>query len=115
MSLLVRGVALSAVLGLLAVACAKVPYTQRAQYNLVPDAIMRGIGKTSYTDMLADVQVRRKGSDVEVLQRVGRRISKVADQPDYDWQFALIDEGTVNAWCLPGGYIGFYTGILPVL
>ena len=39
----------------------------------------------------------------------------MADQPDFDWSYALINDPQMNAWCLPGGYIGFYTGILPVL
>lgn len=101
--------------GALAVACAKVPYTGRAQYNLVPDSIMRGLGASSYTDMLAEVKVKKKGDDAAVLSKVGERIAASANEPDYDWQFSLIDDDQINAWCLPGGYIGFYTGILPVL
>lgn len=115
MEKLLRGAALGLLLGVMAVACAKVPYTGRTQYNLVPDAIMKGLGKTSYTDMLGGLNVQRRGSDAQVLERVGGRISAVANRPDYDWQFSLIEDSTINAWCLPGGYIGFYTGILPVL
>ncbi len=99
----------------LVAACAKVPYTERRQYNLVPDSIMSGLGKTSYADTLSSVKVQKKGSDVTTLERVGSRISKVAKQPKFAWEFSLIEDETINAWCLPGGYIGFYTGILPVL
>ncbi len=50
------------------------------------------------------------------LQRVGRAIADAAAKPDYEWEFKLIDDpGTVNAWCLPGGKIAFYTGIYPIL
>ena len=97
------------------VACNKVPYTGRKQFNLVPDSIMRGVGKASYSSMLAELKVEKRGEDVEILEKVGRRISRVADEPKYDWEFTLADEDEVNAWCLPGGYITFYTGILPVL
>jgi predicted Zn-dependent protease len=98
------------------VACHQVPFTHRLQYNLIPDATMRGLGKTSYRQTLSSETVERQGPDRDRLVEVGRRISKVARQPDYDWTFSLIeDEETVNAWCLPGGYIAFYTGILPVL
>src|SRR5438552_10725043 len=50
-----------------------------------------------------------------MLQRVGARIAKAADRPDYKWQFALIDDPkTINAFCLPGGRVAVYTGILPI-
>jgi len=95
--------------------CQRVPVTNRRQFNLIPDSIMRGVGKTSYTSMLSEVKVTRRGPAKEVLDRVGRRISRVADKPKYDWSFSLIDDDVVNAWALPGGYIAFYDGILPVL
>lgn len=97
------------------VACQKVPYTGRTQFNLIPDSIMRGVGKSSYQAMLSEARVQRQGQDVQVLERVGRRISKVANQPDFDWSFSMIEDEQINAWCLPGGFIGFYSGILPVL
>ncbi|MEN0063801.1 MAG: M48 family metallopeptidase [Myxococcota bacterium] len=96
-------------------ACQRVPVTNRRQFNLIPDGIMRGVGKSSYTSMLSETKVKRKGTETAILNRVGRRISKVADQPKYDWTFSLINEDVVNAWALPGGYIAFYQGILPVL
>ena len=95
--------------------CRKIPYTNRKAVNVVPDAIMNAVGKQSYSAMLAEVNVRADGEDAQTLTRVGNRISEVANQPNFDWQFALIDDPSVNAWCLPGGYIGFYTGILPIL
>jgi metalloendopeptidase OMA1, mitochondrial len=108
----VLGVALVA----LGVACAKVPFTGRLQYNVIPDPLMRTLGATTYTSMLSSVDIEKKGEDADVLGRVGKDISRVADQPKYDWDFTLIDDDAqVNAWCLPGGKIGFYTGILPAL
>ncbi len=101
--------------GPLSSGCRKIPYTNRKAVNVVPDAIMNAAGKQSYTAMLAEVNVKSNGDDVQTLNRVGNRISKVANQPKFDWQYAMIDDPTVNAWCLPGGYIGFYTGILPTL
>jgi predicted Zn-dependent protease len=100
----------------LAVACHKIEYTGRLQYNLIPDSIMRGIGKSSYQAQLSESKVLKEGSDKEKLLQVGKRVSRAADEPKYDWRFNLVnDDDTVNAWCLPGGYIAFYTGILPVL
>jgi predicted Zn-dependent protease len=100
---------------LLAVACAKVPYTNRVQYNLVPNALMTSLGASSYTDALQGERVERKTEDAQTLNEVGRHIAGAADEPDYAWEFSLVDDPTINAWCLPGGYIAFYTGILPVL
>ena len=97
------------------VACHKVPYTGRVQYNVIPDAIMKGVGQSSYQSTLAGSRLEKKGEDHETLVKVGQKISAAAKEPDYAWEFALIDEETINAWCMPGGYIAFYTGILPVL
>ena len=111
----IRSTALFLATAAMAVACAKVPFTNRKQYNMIPNALMNGVGKTTYGVMLGDVNVKKKGDDNGVLQQVGKKISKVADQPKYNWEFSLIDSDEINAWCLPGGYIGFYTGILSVL
>lgn len=115
MSAATRSVALCAASVLVAVACVKVPFTERKQFNLIPAGMMNNIGQQSYADVLAESKVEKKTADAEVLTRVGKRISTVADQPDYDWSYSLIVSEEANAWCLPGGYIGFYTGILPVL
>ena len=96
-------------------ACAKVPYTNRRQFKIVPNAVMSGLGKSTYASMLQGKRIQTAGQNHEVLTRVGKRISRAAAQPKFDWQFRMIDDPTINAWCLPGGYIGFYTGILPVL
>jgi metalloendopeptidase OMA1, mitochondrial len=112
----VRSVALIAgCAAIAAVACRKVPYTGRLQYNLVPSSIMNGVGKQAYTSTLAEEKVERSGPDRERLVSVGNKIAAVANEPDFAWRFSLIEEETINAWCMPGGYIAFYTGILPVL
>lgn len=99
-----------------AAACVKVPYTNRSHLNLVPDATMNSLGASTYQEMLGQSRVVSKSNaDAEKLRAVGRKIAKAADQDNFAWQFSLIDDPQVNAWCLPGGYIGFYTGILPVL
>ena len=97
-------------------ACSRAPFTNRLQLNLVPDPLMNQLGAVTYVDMLGGTRLERKSADAKTLRRVGRRISKVAKKPSYRWRFALIkDDDTINAWCLPGGKIAFYSGILPVL
>lgn len=113
-SVSLRAVAFAVGVAALAVACSKVPITGRTQYNLVPDSIMRGLGKSSYQGILNDSKVIKKGADDDTLRRVGDRIAKVANEPKYDWTYSLIDSEEINAWCLSGGYIGVYSGILPV-
>jgi len=97
-------------------ACSRAPFTNRIQLNLVPDPLMSTLGAVTYEDMLSQVRVERSSSDARILKRVGKRISRVARKPSYRWRYALIDDDdTINAWCLPGGKIAFYSGILPVL
>jgi len=49
-----------------------------------------------------------------MLQRVGQRIAAVAQLPNAQWEFVLFESPEANAWCLPGGKVGVYTGILPI-
>jgi len=77
---------------------------------------MNVVGVTAYNQMMSESKVKKGGASVKVLKRVGKRISSTAHKPKYQWKYRLIDEKkTLNAWCLPGGKIAFYTGILPVL
>ncbi len=95
--------------------CRKVEGTGRLQYNIIPESLMQNIGKTAYQETLSSEKVEKTGEDAEVLNRVGKRIAKVTGK-DYEWRYRLLDDSkTVNAWCMPGGKIAFYTGILPVL
>ena len=103
-------------LALSAVGCSKVPVTGRRQYNFVPDSVMIGLGKTAYSQTLSSSKVEKAGDDAEVLTKVGKRIASVTGKKDFEWRYKLLDDDdTINAWCLPGGKIAFYTGILPVL
>ena len=108
------GLAAVALVGL--VGCRKVPETGRRQLQLVPESIMNDLGAQSYREVRQDGTLITEGADAERLQKVADRIAAVADQDDYKWKATLFqDAETVNAWCMPGGKIGFYTGILPVL
>ncbi len=110
-----RKIAGAAGIALVAWACVKVPYTGRRQLNMIPDGLMRGIGKATYSSMLDGERVIRQSEDANLLSQVGRRISRVANQPKYEWRYSLVEDEQVNAWALPGGYIAFYTAILPAL
>jgi len=112
---IIRRFILFALLGI-ANGCSRAPFTNRIQLNLVPDPLMSSLGAVTYEEMLGQVRVERDTADARTLKRVGKRISRVARKPSYRWRYALIDDDdTINAWCLPGGKIAFYSGILPVL
>ena len=113
---LTRLTAFGLLLALGVTACVKVPVTGRRQFNLIPDGLMRNLGESTYTSMLADENVAKGTENSQVIKRVGQRIADAANQKDYDWEFKLIqDNDTINAWCLPGGKIAVYTGLLPVV
>lgn len=100
----------------LSTACSRAPVTHRFQVNAIPDPLMSSLGASAYGEMLQGSSIQREHPDAKMLKKVGKKISRIARRPDYRWRYALIeDDDTINAWCLPGGKIGFYTGILPVL
>lgn len=100
----------------IAIGCSRAPITNRVQFNAIPDPLMSDLGSAAYTEMLAGEDVEKSSPDAKKLKEVGKKISKIARKPNYRWRYALIDDDeTMNAWCLPGGKIAFYSGILPVL
>lgn len=98
----------------IAVACVTTPVTNRQAINLVSDAQMTQLGLQAWREVLAKEKVSRDPRLNEIITRVGRRIAAASGE-NYDWEFVVIDSPkTVNAFCLPGGKIAVYTGILPV-
>ena len=78
-----------------------------------------------YNQFLGDNKVVKGTSQAEMITRVGQRISIAAERwltangyqgylTEYKWEYNLVDDSAINAWCMPGGKIVFYTGILPV-
>jgi predicted Zn-dependent protease len=109
----VIALALAASAGLCA--CRTIPYTNRRQLVLVSSSEETQLGLTSYQQALSQAKVSTDEQATAMVRRVGERLAKAADKPDYKWEFNLIDDPkTVNAWCLPGGKVAVYSGILPV-
>jgi predicted Zn-dependent protease len=114
-SVLVRRVCLSLLVLLFATSCSTVPITGRKSFNLIPDDQAMALGEQSYQQVLSTAKLIKSGRDYDMVVRVGRRIAAISDQPDLPWEFALIDDPkTVNAWCLPGGKVAVYSGLMPV-
>jgi metalloendopeptidase OMA1, mitochondrial len=102
-------------LGLTAGGCSTVPVTGRKTFNIIPDSQAMALGADSYKQILDTSKLITGGPQYESVVRVGRRIAAVSDAPNLQWEFNLIDDPkTVNAFCLPGGKVAVYTGILPI-
>jgi len=96
-------------------ACATVPETGRSQLLLISPAQETQLGLTEFEKLKESTPVSKDPELDAMVQRVGRRIAAVAPMPNARWEFVLFDEPkTANAFCLPGGKVGIYTGILPV-
>lgn len=93
--------------------CHKVPYTGRRQVLFVPEGRENALGAASYKDILSEEKVSSNASWSNLVKQVGQRVAKVTGEKDYAWEFKLIDSETQNAFCLPGGKVAFYEGIMP--
>ncbi len=117
--------ALALVLIILVAACATVPVTGRKQLNLVPSGQMLSMSGQEYDQFLSEHPLSQDAGATAMINRVGARIqgavekyfrdNGMSDRLDgYQWEFNLVQSDEVNAWCMPGGKVVFYTGILPV-
>lgn len=95
--------------------CATVPYTKRSQLILLSESEEMQLGVAAYQEVLKKEDVVHDPAFTEPLRKVGERIARVANKPEYDWEFNVIDDPTqVNAFALPGGKVAVYTGLYPV-
>ena len=95
--------------------CVSVPGTGRSQLMLVTPAEERKLGVQEFEKMKAQIPHGKDQKNQELIRTVGKRIANIAPLPDAQWEFVLFDQSKVpNAFCLPGGKVGIYTGILPI-
>jgi predicted Zn-dependent protease len=115
MKALVHVVAPLLAAGLLAAACQTVPLTGRQQIQLISEREETQMGFTAYQDILRKGKLATDAQRNDWVKRVGTRIAEATGKTDYQWEFRLIeDDKQMNAFCLPGGKVAVYTGILPV-
>lgn len=109
----------------IAAACSTVPITGRRQLSLVSDAEMNSMAATEYQKVLTSSKVVGSGTQAAMVKRVGQRIQQAVETyfrqqnaqtqlEGYAWEFNLIDDKQENAWCMPGGKVAVYSGILPI-
>lgn len=108
------------------VACTKVPLTGRKQLTLLPNSSMMSMSLAAYTDFLkANPPLPSSNPTTQQVQQVGRKISLAVDKymkengykdrlSGYKWEFNAVENKEVNAWCMPGGKVVVYSGIIPV-
>ena len=94
--------------------CLTVPETGRRQVMLIPSSQEMQLGLSAFQQMKKDTPISRDPAINVMVQRVGRRIAAVAELPGANWEFVVFDSKEANAFCLPGGKVGIYTGILPI-
>jgi predicted Zn-dependent protease len=107
--------------------CSRNALTGKQQLTLFPETELQTMATGEYQQFLSQNKVvsASNNRDVEMVRRVGQRITKaveiyyaekgISDKlTGFKWEYNLVDDKTVNAWCMPGGKIVVYTGILPV-
>jgi predicted Zn-dependent protease len=106
-------------------ACTTVPITGRSQFNIVPDQTILSMSFQQYDQFLKENKLSTDAAKTRMVKEVGQRISRAVEQylmqnnladevGNYSWEFNLIENEQINAWCMPGGKVVVYTGILPV-
>lgn len=105
--------------------CATNPFTGNKTLALVPNSEIFPTSFAQYDQFLSENKVVKSTANAEMIKRVGQRIAAASERwldangykgylKDYKWEYNLVDDKSVNAWCMPGGKIVFYTGILPI-
>jgi predicted Zn-dependent protease len=108
--------------------CREVPVTGRKQFSIMPDAQVNAQALQAYNQFLDEnksVVLPDMNRETQRIKTIGQRISAAVMEhsrqtnyydrvKDFKWEFNVVDDKAVNAWCMPGGKVVFYTGILPV-
>jgi len=113
------------IVSLFIISCSTVPVTGRKQLNLIPQSEMLSMSFQQYDQFLSSNKVVTNTKESEMVKRVGLKIQQSVEQyfaqknmsehlKNYQWEFNLVQSEDINAWCMPGGKVVVYTGILPV-
>ena len=108
--------------------CTKVPITGRKQNTLVSETELETMSASEYQKFLSSHKLSTDAKQIELVKKVGNKIATnitaffktysngkyLKNIEGYKWEFNVVDDPTVNAWCMPGGKVVVYTGLLPV-
>jgi len=106
--------------------CKTVPLTGRKQLSLVSESEVMSMSLSQYDQFIKSNKISLNKAETDRVRRVGNKIAVAVEQyfkdkgltsylDGYKWEFNLIEDKTVNAWCMPGGKVVVYTGILPLI
>ncbi|GAK50988.1 peptidase M48, Ste24p [Candidatus Moduliflexus flocculans] len=112
-------------LALFVSSCATVPITGRSQLSIIPDSTMLSMSFQQYDQFLQESKLSNDSNATAMVRNVGTRIQGAVEEyfadhnmsqelQNYAWEFNLVESDEVNAWCMPGGKVVVYTGILPI-
>ena len=110
---------------LILTACTTVPITGRSQLNLIPGSSMLALSAQEYGTFLKENKISSNPEQTATVKRVGTKIQQAVESyfagigleshlADYHWEFNLVEDPQANAWCMPGGKVVVYSGILPI-
>jgi predicted Zn-dependent protease len=110
---------------ILAFGCTRNPITKRTSLHLISDKKLQSSSDKSYKKYIAKSKISTDSINAEMVKKVGKRLSSVVETylrsrhrgeeaNQFKWEFNLVQDSLVNAWCMPGGKVVVYSGILPV-
>lgn len=95
------------------ISCVTTPETDRRQLIAVSEGQMNQMGEDAWKDINTKEKLSSNSAQSNLVTDIGRRIASASGKK-YNWEFKLFDSKDINAFCLPGGKVGVYSGILPV-
>jgi len=118
-----RGAWLLLLASMFTLSCSTVPITGRKQFNIIPNATMLSMSFQQYNEFLQANALSKDAAQTAVVKRTGQRIQHAVETyfaergmsnqlKDYAWDFNLVESEEVNAWCMPGGKVVVYTGLM---
>lgn len=112
----VFGIAFTSATAALLLSCTTEPITGRRQLSLINAGQEMQLGISEFDKLKQSTPISKDPKLNELVQRVGNRIAAASakDLPDAQWEFVVFDSKEANAFCLPGGKVGIFTGILPI-
>src|SRR3989339_986883 len=97
---------------LLVAACATAPYTGRRQLLFSSEGSETKMGYQAFDQIKRQYKLSQDPEANALVAKVGRRVADAAQRPDYRWEFLVFEGKEANAFCLPGGKVGIFTGLL---
>lgn len=105
--------------------CSIVPFSGRKQFIAIPESTMLAMSFEQYDSFLKENKLSTNQAQTQMVKRVGQNLKNAVEKQfkemgqesvlnDYSWDFNLIESDVANAWCMPGGKVVIYTGILPI-